>query len=130
MNPHFQKIGDVFLNISKIWAGGWVVIIVASFLINSDSDFIQNFSILDFFIFLTLAFSPYIIIKIIKIGMENKIINNQAKKYWLVLIFILIFGVIFYWFEYRPSQARKQCSAKSFSDNLYKKCLREKGLEK
>jgi len=124
------KVADTFLILSKIWAGGWIVIVIFSLIINSDSDFARNFSTQDFFVFLILAFSPYIIIKMIKIAMENNKIAGQIKKYKLALVLLLILGIIFYWFEYRPSQARKGCSSKSYSDTLYKKCLREKGLEK
>ena len=124
------KVVDVFLILSKIWAGSWIVIVILSSIINSDSDFARNFLGKDFLIFLFLTFSPYVIIKITKITMENKKIASQAKKYKIALALFLILGVAFYWFEIRPSQARKGCSSKSYSDTLYKKCLREKGLEK
>ncbi|MDO8452249.1 MAG: hypothetical protein Q7S79_00700 [bacterium] len=71
------------------------------------------------------------------------------KKYWRVIIAILIVGLIFYWYEWRPAQVRKECAARVHEkttgfdavlflakqgsqkdiDNLYKNCLREKGIE-
>ena len=65
-----------------------------------------------------------------------------------VLILVIILGGIFYWFEWRPSQIRKNCTnlvsnqkgfnAQKFADELsgkiyfdetaYKKCLRENGI--
>jgi len=58
------------------------------------------------------------------------------KKYWWLLVAILIIAFSFYWFEWRPSEIRKECS--KYQDILesvlqkktYEKCLREHGLEK
>lgn len=56
-----------------------------------------------------------------------------------VIVIVLILGLIagvFYWFEYRPTKIRKDCSWIEFKtgewreayDNEYQKCLRRNGL--
>ena len=70
---------------------------------------------------------------------------NEYKFSSLIILFILIIGGSFYWFEWRPNNARKYCEREAqtfqrmstteeprdFRENLYKICLRERyGLEK
>ncbi len=74
---------------------------------------------------------------------------EKLKQYkYIILIVLVILGFTFYWFQVRPSQARKGCikiypqafrivSGDSISGRLglsdkagYEKCLREHGLEK
>lgn len=53
-------------------------------------------------------------------------------------VVLSICGGLFYWFEYRPSEIRKQCSWKEFKpgewreayDKEYVKCLQQNGLQK
>ncbi len=76
--------------------------------------------------------------------MRNKIINSPLLTGVLIAI---ILGGIFYWFQIRPAQARKECSTtiweklrkteskdvdawQDMYDLAYKKCLGEHGLEK
>lgn len=70
---------------------------------------------------------------------------TKLKQYWLIgVIFLILFGGMFYWFQWRPSQIVKQCDkeavekARSVDDGnqaikwydvRYKSCLREKGLK-
>lgn len=74
--------------------------------------------------------------------------KEKMKKYqWLSLAIaaLLIAGFAFYWFEWRPSEIRKECARitedasvkgieKIFADYIgeegYKKCIRTRGLEK
>ena len=60
---------------------------------------------------------------------------STAKK--LVAVVILAIAFAFYWYEYRPSQARKECaeltSVKRPPGNvawerIYNACLKSKGL--
>jgi len=74
---------------------------------------------------------------------------NKIKEYkWFILIIILVLLLSFYWFEYRPSQIKKECSIwavnqakgggltaylkENYNSNVYNdyytRCLREKGL--
>jgi len=66
------------------------------------------------------------------------------KKFILVIIclIIIVLGLLFYWFQIRPAQIRKECASKSevvtgeFSWQVeilkkrYDDCLLKKGLEK
>lgn len=57
---------------------------------------------------------------------------EKLKEYkYVILIIILILGFIFYWFEYRPIQIKKDCYKKSQESMFvyYDDCLKEKGLE-
>jgi len=36
--------------------------------------------------------------------------KEKIKKYWWVVIIIFIIGGAFYWFQWRPSQIRKECN--------------------
>lgn len=61
---------------------------------------------------------------------------KQYKK--IILVVIIIFGFIFYWFEWRPSQIKKYCykEADKWSNGVgrasfeyhYSKCLKYKGF--
>ena len=61
----------------------------------------------------------------------------KQYKYIIILISIILLG-IFYWFQLRPTQIRKECSKNliGFSsieqngEKNYNRCLREKGLDK
>lgn len=39
------------------------------------------------------------------------------KKIYILLIFFLLFG-LFYWFQWRPSEIRKQCFKEVYSENI------------
>lgn len=68
--------------------------------------------------------------------------KEKIKKYWWIIIIILISGFAFYWYEMRPSNIRMQCSSylsngilglgKSIveKERNYENCLRQHGLEK
>lgn len=71
--------------------------------------------------------------------------KEKIKKYWWVIIIVLFIDGIFYWYEWRPSQIRKECTrvinlqnsgfggvGKSVAEKEknYEDCLREYGLEK
>ena len=53
----------------------------------------------------------------------------MKEKIILGVIILLILGGAFYWFEWRPTQIRKECSGKLL-ERWYEECLREHGLEK
>ena len=53
------------------------------------------------------------------------------------MIAILVIGAVFYWYGYRPAQARKECAkyltgfnTVYLKSNYYERCLSEHGLEK
>lgn len=64
------------------------------------------------------------------------------KKVLIVLIVILLFGGLFYWFQWRPNEIRKNCEWAVFSkesaeyegenaviqNNQYRQCLVKNGL--
>jgi len=50
-------------------------------------------------------------------------------KIILIIIILAILGGAFYWFQWRPSQIRKECSRDNIGV-LYENCLHEHGLEK
>jgi hypothetical protein len=60
---------------------------------------------------------------------------RKCNKWILVAVFgLLMMSLLFYWFEWRPSQIIKNCnnsaikqSQRSYEDN-YQKCLRKNGL--
>ena len=62
--------------------------------------------------------------------------NSNLKYYVTIILIIIILGVAFYWYEYRPSEIRKECQKiatwgpdKELNfDNRYKQCLLKKGL--
>jgi hypothetical protein len=52
----------------------------------------------------------------------------------MIGLVVMLSGILFYWFEYRPSQIKKNCW--SFASGLnrgaeetYRGCLRDHGLE-
>ncbi len=59
-----------------------------------------------------------------------------------VMIILIVLGLAFYWYEWRPSQARKYCQnvVKIYqghcvmpclsAEEVYQTCLRDRGLEK
>ena len=76
---------------------------------------------------------------------------KKLKQYkYIILVVLIVSSFIFYWFQLRPAQIRKECykmtessvvfnpllfakkyAGESYFDEIaYKKCLREKGLEK
>ncbi len=65
--------------------------------------------------------------------LEKKSIKNKSMKLKIIsiLIVVAILGGVFYWFQWRPSQIREECSkGDGIIEVLYKQCLREHGLEK
>lgn len=130
-----SKIVNFFFVLSKLWAFMFIAIMIINptltwiYNMGENNAFI-NFSAQDWCSFFLVTLGPYLIIKLIKMGMENKKLVGQIKKYQIILLVVLVAGFAFYWYEYRPSQARKQCSTKSYSEDYYKKCLRERGIEK
>ncbi|MCK4797620.1 MAG: hypothetical protein KAT05_09575 [Spirochaetes bacterium] len=65
------------------------------------------------------------------------------KENWFKIVVLLILVGLFYWYEYRPSEIKKQCNKESVEkakniedgnqaikiyDARYKSCLRENGL--
>lgn len=63
--------------------------------------------------------------------------KEKLKKYYWILFIILAIGAVFYWYQYRPAQARKECAKylTGFNTvyskgNYYEKCLSEHGIEK
>ena len=67
--------------------------------------------------------------------MKNNILFYKNPVSILILIGVLILTSLFYWYEWRPSQIRKEChvsaKAKAWTyDTVYKSCLHAKGLQK
>lgn len=71
---------------------------------------------------------------------------EKIKEYkGIIIIVLIIISGAFYWYSYRPYQARKECNGETFLRNnngsinssdwldmqekLYQDCLRYKGLE-
>jgi len=54
--------------------------------------------------------------------------KEKIKKYWLVIIIILIIGGVFYWFQIRPSMAYSVChyKAESQAQKLYEDRIGDK----
>lgn len=42
--------------------------------------------------------------------------KRKIKKYWWVIILILLIGSAFYWFQWRPSQIKQRCYAEAEFD--------------
>ena len=73
--------------------------------------------------------------------------KNFLKENWfkisIIVVILIVIGGVFYWFEWRPSQIRKNC-IKQYPNAFYdggglisktdeaghKRCLAEHGLEK
>lgn len=62
---------------------------------------------------------------------------NKKLVYTLTIGILIFLGAgLFYWFEWRPSEIKKECAEKTknsiaafkMRDNLYDQCLRENGL--
>lgn len=68
------------------------------------------------------------------------------KKFLIILLGLLLLVVLFYWFQYRPTEIRGYCDWKTKSEvgwnvstysdsrwtkyeNIYNSCLHEKGLK-
>ena len=45
--------------------------------------------------------------------MENKKINTNKIPVYAGVVIFLVVGTIFYWYEYRPNQIRKECAETS-----------------
>jgi len=59
--------------------------------------------------------------------------KETLKIVLLISIAILIvLGLAFYWFQWRPTQIRKQCGEENIhrAMDYYERCLHIKGLEK
>ena len=58
------------------------------------------------------------------------------KENWFKFVILLVIFGLFYWYEWRPSEIKKECAEKTqksvlvskLHDNLYNQCLRENGL--
>jgi hypothetical protein len=59
------------------------------------------------------------------------------KKIFLILFIVILGGLIFYWYQYRPTQIRSACNSQATNfaggvitlyEHEYTKCLHEKGL--
>ena len=71
----------------------------------------------------------------------NYLVVNVMKKVLVILMGILLFGGLFYWFQWRPSEIRKECDQIAWSrlkeynetldwyDYKYTQCLHSKGLK-
>jgi len=61
--------------------------------------------------------------------------KEKIKNYWWLIIVIIIIGGAFYWYEWRPTQIRKECFNIAVSiggvdfDKNYYFCLLDHGLE-
>ena len=77
---------------------------------------------------------------------------EKLKQYkYIILIVVIILGLAFYWYEWRPTQIRKECAESALKDapggdwrvraglnpkilgldeKVYRACLIQKGLEK
>ena len=63
---------------------------------------------------------------------------QKIKEYkGIIIISLVILGIAFYWYEWRPSEIRKRCAnyaGDNFSigsglvDNVYEDCVRRNGL--
>lgn len=74
---------------------------------------------------------------------ETKKDKRRPFPYFLTLVMLLVLGVAYYWYEYRPSIVRQEChqyadklskteenrNDKSRYDFRYKFCLSEKGIK-
>ena len=68
---------------------------------------------------------------------------KNLEKYKYLILIVLVLATAFYWYEWRPTQIRKECNlqaieeakeASSYKTEMYewsyKLCLRKEGLEK
>lgn len=51
--------------------------------------------------------------------------KEKFKKYWWVIIIILVIGVVFYWFQWRPSEIRKECFNSALKSPILKTLMSE-----
>jgi len=73
---------------------------------------------------------------IIKIKNMKKFIKENWLKVVIIFTVIIITAGLFYWYEWRPNEIRKNCANETkksvilskLHDNLYNQCLRENGL--
>jgi len=72
---------------------------------------------------------------------KAEVVSNEKKTNWIliVLVIIILLSLIvgaFYWFEYRPTQIKKDCSWTEYEtgrwrearESEYERCLRRNGL--
>ncbi|MFA7209564.1 MAG: hypothetical protein WC120_04740 [Parcubacteria group bacterium] len=68
-------------------------------------------------------------------ALENKEFKN--RRIWIFVSFVIVLASLFYWYELRPSQSKKQCNESAVKESKdweqeydynYKKCLHNKGL--
>jgi uncharacterized membrane protein len=73
-----------------------------------------------------------------RVPKSNSHIQQSAISLVIGVLFIVIIGILFYWFQVRPSNLRQECHlyAKDFAKTNYEKykanydvCLHSKGLE-
>lgn len=64
---------------------------------------------------------------------------ENIKKYkWIIIIGLIIFGLYFYWYEWRPYTIRKFCGETAtresriikLYDEFYKRCMNIQGFER
>ncbi len=66
-------------------------------------------------------------------GTKKNRMRNNMKYAWFILI-LLVVGFLFYWFELRPVNIKKNCVRQAgdvrykFYGEEYQKCLHENGL--
>jgi hypothetical protein len=69
----------------------------------------------------------------------GKFIKENWFKIAIIVIILIVIGGIFYWFQLRPAQIRKECTENSYIDKKnqkyfletsYSECLKKHGLEK
>ena len=66
----------------------------------------------------------------------KKFITENWFKVVIIFIVVIIVTGLFYWYEWRPSEIRKNCAIKTeksvlaskLHENLYNQCLKENGL--
>lgn len=65
----------------------------------------------------------------------KKYLEQIKNQKILLLILVILLGFVFYWYEYRPSEIRKDCSVSEngyrvTKTELYQQCLSSRGLKR
>ena len=70
----------------------------------------------------------------------KSIMKKYIKENWFKIAIVIIIAGLFYWYEWRPSEIKKECHSYATNksslsmnyisayDNAYKQCLRKNGL--
>jgi hypothetical protein len=69
-------------------------------------------------------------------GSEGEDVNKQPSLIVGCGILLVIGGLLFYWFQWRPSEIRKRCAGaaanfsptQDFAEHFYQNCIRQSGL--